>query len=247
MSPRKLQYSSVIYCDYTASARAFRSIENYIHQEVLPFYGNTHSSVTVTAEQTTLFMHEARQEIRAMTGCGDQDSVIFTGSGSTCAVELLVHLMQCGANTIIVHSCQEHHSNLLPWRTIAKECFCVNELETGQIDLVDLQHVLTKIKNKFGDINIIGTFSACSNLTGIVVDVQRVTETLKKLDYPAYISNELFFQIWCSCRLGLCVCSALCPDRSKRAVFFGCRFFLGAQIPRRCQFSRCFDHQESCD
>lgn len=35
-----------------------------------------------------------RQEVRAMTGAGDGDSVIFTGTGSTAAVELLVHLMQ---------------------------------------------------------------------------------------------------------------------------------------------------------
>ncbi|KAK6043501.1 hypothetical protein COOONC_18994 [Cooperia oncophora] len=63
-------------------------------EHVLPLYGNTHSSVTVTSEQTTLFVHEARQEIRAMTGAGDGDSVMFVGSGSTAAVELLVHLMQ---------------------------------------------------------------------------------------------------------------------------------------------------------
>ncbi|KJH42943.1 hypothetical protein DICVIV_11071 [Dictyocaulus viviparus] len=85
---------NVIYCDYTASARAIRPIENYILENVLPFYGNTHSSVTVSSEQTTLFVHEARQEIRSMTGAGDRDSVIFTGSGSTAAVELLIHLMQ---------------------------------------------------------------------------------------------------------------------------------------------------------
>lgn len=50
----------LLYCDYSASARAFRPIEDYLISEVLPLYGNTHSSVTVTAEQTTLFVHEAR-------------------------------------------------------------------------------------------------------------------------------------------------------------------------------------------
>lgn len=37
---------------------------------------------------------DCRQEIRAMTGAGDGDSVLFVGSGSTAAVELLIHLMQ---------------------------------------------------------------------------------------------------------------------------------------------------------
>uniref|UniRef100_A0A0K0DER9 Aminotran_5 domain-containing protein n=1 Tax=Angiostrongylus cantonensis TaxID=6313 RepID=A0A0K0DER9_ANGCA len=51
-----------IYCDYTASARAIRPIEEYILENVLPLYGNTHSSVTVSSEQTTLFVHEARRK-----------------------------------------------------------------------------------------------------------------------------------------------------------------------------------------
>ncbi|PIC11416.1 hypothetical protein B9Z55_029106 [Caenorhabditis nigoni] len=176
--PRK-----VVYCDYTASARSFSSIEQYIQSEVLPFYGNTHSSVTVTAEQTTLFMHEAKQEIRAMSGCGDQDSVIFTGSGSTCAVELLVHLLQSGAGNeevVVIHSIQEHHSNLLPWRKLAKEMRSVEELESGHVDLENLEAVLKEVRKNHGDVRVIGAFCACSNLTGVLIDVQSVTKILKR-------------------------------------------------------------------
>jgi hypothetical protein len=35
-------------------------------QEVLPFYGNTHTTTTVTALQTTLYRHEARDIIRSV-------------------------------------------------------------------------------------------------------------------------------------------------------------------------------------
>ncbi|CAI2347494.1 unnamed protein product [Caenorhabditis sp. 36 PRJEB53466] len=176
----------VIYCDYTASARSFGSIEAYIRTEVLPFYGNTHSSVTVTAEQTTLFMHEARQEIRAMSGCGDLDSVIFTGSGATCAVDLLVHLMRIDeeeSELIVVHSSHEHHSNLLPWRHVAKACIRVEELENGHVDLGHLRKVLEEARKEYGaGVKIVGAFSACSNLTGIVIDVQAVTKVLKSFN-----------------------------------------------------------------
>lgn len=178
--PRK-----VTYCDYTASARSFNSIETYIQREVLPFYGNTHSSVTVTAEQTTLFMHEAKQEIRAFSGCGDQDSVIFTGSGSTCAVELLAHLMQSETekeDVVVIHSMQEHHSNLLPWRKMTKEIRSVEELDNGQVDLKKLETILKEVRKEHGNIKIIGAFSACSNLTGVLIDVQSVTKLLKSFD-----------------------------------------------------------------
>ena len=35
-------------------------IEDYIRDNVLPEYGNTHTTTTVTSLQTTLFRHEAR-------------------------------------------------------------------------------------------------------------------------------------------------------------------------------------------
>ncbi|ETN76473.1 aminotransferase, class V [Necator americanus] len=168
-----------IYCDYTASSRAIRSIEEYIVDNVLPLYGNTHSSVTVTSEQTTLFVHEARQEIRAMTGAGDEDVVIFTGTGSTAAVELLTHLMQ-PENLIVIHSIHEHHSNLLPWRSVAEACYCVNEADDGTIDIDDLSRILAEARSDYPQSELLAAFTACSNITGICMDVQKITAIVKK-------------------------------------------------------------------
>ncbi|VDL77977.1 unnamed protein product [Nippostrongylus brasiliensis] len=163
-----------IYCDYTASARAVRPIEDYITANVLPLYGNTHSSVTVTSEQTTLFVHEARQEIRAMTGAGDGDSVLFVGSGSTAAVELLIHLMQ-PKNLVVIMSIHEHHSNMLPWRSVAEACYYVGESSDGRIDCDDLEKVLEEVQRTHSQSQTLVALSACSNVTGICMDVSRIT------------------------------------------------------------------------
>ena len=67
-------------------------------------YGHTHTTTSVTLLQTTLyrFAHvgafcgppvcrdEARDLVRSFTGAGEQDAVIFSGSGSTGAVHTLV-------------------------------------------------------------------------------------------------------------------------------------------------------------
>ena len=45
------------------SLRALTFIEDYITNEVLPHYANTHTSTSVTARQTTVFRNGARYQI----------------------------------------------------------------------------------------------------------------------------------------------------------------------------------------
>jgi selenocysteine lyase/cysteine desulfurase len=49
----------LVYADYTASGRALTFIEDYIRQQVLPFYANTHTETSYTGAQTTAFREQA--------------------------------------------------------------------------------------------------------------------------------------------------------------------------------------------
>jgi hypothetical protein len=51
----------IVYADWTASGRSLGLIEEYIQAEVLPLYGNTHTTTSITGLQSTCFRHEARQ------------------------------------------------------------------------------------------------------------------------------------------------------------------------------------------
>ena len=120
----------IIYADWTASGKCVQKVEDYLAQHVLPLYGNTHTSTSITGHQTSSFRHEARKIVgeavnAIVTGRAALDVVIFTGNGTTAAVNKL--LLSLGFNTplpvgydnsyrpIVFTSSYEHHSNLLTW------------------------------------------------------------------------------------------------------------------------------------
>ena len=86
--PRRL-----VYADYTASGRSLSFIEEFIRDRVLPWYGNTHTEASITGHQMTALREEARGIIRRAVHGGDEDAVVFCGSGVTGAIDKLVRVL----------------------------------------------------------------------------------------------------------------------------------------------------------
>lgn len=178
------------YADYTASGKAVESIETFIRNEVMPTYGNTHTTTSITGLQTTSFREEARQIIRKALNARDngpkaRDVILFTGQGCTSAINKFITAL--GLKTMrrhhrpnkrpVVFTCPfSHHSNLLPWRELyAVDVVEIPEATTGGIDLEELERQLRRYQKRKLKI---GTFAAASNLTGALADVDKVSELL---------------------------------------------------------------------
>lgn len=172
----------VTYADYTASGRSIGFIEDFIRQEVMPFYANTHTEASGTGRQTTRFREDARQIIHQSVGGDDDDVVIFCGSGSTGAISKLVDVLNIRIPKDLEERYQlsrhiprherpvvfvgpfEHHSNELPWRESIADVVTIEENEDGLICLDLLEAAL----REYADRPLkIGSFSAASNVTGI--------------------------------------------------------------------------------
>jgi selenocysteine lyase/cysteine desulfurase len=172
----------VIYCDYTASGKALFCIENFIIKEVLPTYGNTHTSTGINSVQTTSFRDEARDILRNSFGATEDDAVIFVGSGCTGAIHKLVDGLRLKDRPIVFVGASEHHSNLLPWREIAFKVSRIKDDENGLLDTNELENSLKMAQREMRP--LIGCFSAASNITGTLFQDMKITALLHK--YGAY-------------------------------------------------------------
>ncbi|MES0879472.1 aminotransferase class V-fold PLP-dependent enzyme [Roseibium sp. SCP14] len=174
----------LIYADYVASGRALRQIEEFVLEEVLPVYANSHTEASYCGSAMTRMREAARFEIARICGADKAAyATVFCGSGATAGLNRLVHLLgvstavEKGENPLVVIGPYEHHSDILPWRESGAEVIEIGEAGEGGPDLQELETVLEKAGQ---DRLIVGAFSMMSNVTGIVTDDRAVTRLLKR-------------------------------------------------------------------
>jgi selenocysteine lyase/cysteine desulfurase len=185
----------VTYADYTASGRSLRFVEDFILDEVMPLYANTHTESSGTGLQTSHFREEARDIIKRVVGGDERDVVIFCGSGATGAINKLIDIMglriprelderyhlsdhiPASERPVVFIGPYEHHSNELPWRESIAEVVTIDEGPDGKINLAQLEQELLR----YGERPLkIGSFSAASNVTGIGTNTRAVAALLHR-------------------------------------------------------------------
>lgn len=183
----------VTYADYTASGRSLTFIEDFIRNQVLPLYANTHTESSGTGLTTTRFREDARNVIRRAVGADERDVVIFTGSGATGAIHKLIdvlglriprelderyalsEMIPLDERPVVFIGPYEHHSNELPWRESICDVVTVEEDADGRICLAHLAAELKRFSHRRLKI---GSFSAASNVTGIGSDTRAISALL---------------------------------------------------------------------
>ena len=191
----------ITYADYTASGRAVASVEDFIRNWVLPTYANTHTEASATGLQTTRLREEARSIVHRAVDGDDDTVVIFCGSGATGAIDKLVGILglrvpaaledrhhltaaiSADERPVVFIGPYEHHSNELPWRESVADVVVIGEDADGRIDLTALEGELVRFNGRRLKI---GSFSAASNVTGILTDTRAVSTLLHRYGALAF-------------------------------------------------------------
>ena len=177
----------IYYADLTATGRHLSFVEEWIAR-IRPYYANTHTEVSATGRLMTGLRESAREVIGAAVNAGNDDEVLFVGSGATAAINKLVGLLglrrsdppgsgrQLGRPMVFVGP-YEHHSNELPWLESTAEVVEIGLDADGGIDVGDLERQLQEHAERPMKI---GSFSAASNVTGLISDVPRIARVLHR-------------------------------------------------------------------
>lgn len=182
----------VTYADYVASGRALRSVEDRVASLALPLYANTHTEDSATGAHSTHLTHQAAEYVKGQLGGDESCKLVFCGSGSTAAVRRMQDILGLSVPSthrdmvlaalpeqerpVVFVGPYEHHSNEVTWRETLAEVVEVPLCPRGNIDLDALREHLKD--PRYSGRPKIGSFSAASNVTGLLTDTRSVARLL---------------------------------------------------------------------
>lgn len=185
----------IVYADWIASGRLYKPIEDKISKTFGPFVGNTHTEASETGVLMTKAYHLAQRKIKEHVNAGKEDVIITAGSGMTTVINKLQRMLGlkiCGKlsgrpclqeqdRPVVFITHMEHHSNHTSWFETIADIVLVEPDDKLLVEPENLRKELEKYKDRRLKI---GSFSACSNVTGIETPYHRLAKIMH--EYGGY-------------------------------------------------------------
>lgn len=171
----------IYYFDWIAGGRLYKPIEDQIVNRFGPFVANTHTETSETGSRMTYAYHWAQKLIKQHVNAGPNDVIITAGTGMTTVINKLQRILGLkGCSRSEVRNCypkkerpvvflthMEHHSNQTSWYETIADVVVLEPRKDLNVDPENLRAELEKYKDRPFKI---GSFTACSNVTGIMPD-----------------------------------------------------------------------------
>jgi selenocysteine lyase/cysteine desulfurase len=181
----------IIYADWTASGRLFRPIEQRVSEVFGPFMANTHTESNITSLMMTGIYNQSRKIIKDHVNANENDAVILDGFGMTSVMNKLQRIMGIRVpeqwkdsiklsdrnRPVVFLTHMEHHSNQTSWLETLADVEIISPDSEGLVDVNHLEQLLLQYHDRAVKI---GSFTACSNVTGIQTPYHRMAKIMHK-------------------------------------------------------------------
>ncbi|MEN8157382.1 MAG: aminotransferase class V-fold PLP-dependent enzyme [Bacteroidota bacterium] len=187
----------IIYADWLAGGRLYDPIEKRLQSQFGPYVANTHTETTYTGTLMTRAYQRSHQLIKEHVNAGPNDVIITAGFGMTAVINKLMRILSlkgCGGTgtdcvrtgdrPVVFITHMEHHSNHTSWFETLADVVMIEPHEDLSIDLDDFRKKLELYKDrKFK----IGSFTACSNVTGVKTPYHKLARIMHEYGGVAFI------------------------------------------------------------
>jgi len=222
----------IIYSDWTASGRLYKTIEDKITNQIGPFVANTHTETSSTGAAMTMAYHEAKRIIKQHVNATKNDVLITEGSGMTGVVNKLQRILGLRISDtlkpytnvpeetkpVVFVSHMEHHSNQTSWLETIADVVVVPPNKEGLICLEKFEEAILKHKHR----NIkIASITAASNVTGIKTPYHEIAKIIHQYN------GLCFVDFACSAPYVAIDMHPADKDAHLDAIFFSPHKFLG--------------------
>jgi cysteine desulfurase/selenocysteine lyase len=156
--------------DNAASTPALRPVAEKVN-EFLGWYSSVHRGSGFKSQVSTHAYEEAHRIVCEFLGANPATNVAIFGKNSTEALNKLARRLQLQRDDVVLTTLMEHHSNDLPWRTVAH----VEHVEVTADGALDLAHLESLLRRHAGRVKLVAVTGA-SNVTGYINPVYRIAE-----------------------------------------------------------------------
>ncbi len=181
------------YLDWTASGRLYKPLEEKMMNTFGCFVANTHTETNATGTTMTYAYHKSQNIIKNHVNASKDDAIIFTGTGMTGALSKFQRILGLRVpekvmpflnlsdidKPVVFITHLEHHSNQTSWMESIAEVVIIPPDSNGLVDTAFLEQKIKQYTHKKVKI---GSFSACSNVTGIETPISELAEIMHAHD-----------------------------------------------------------------
>ncbi len=222
----------ILYADWTASGRMYQPIEDFIAKTLGPYVANTHTEANLTGSTMTNAYHDAQLIIKQHVNANDNDALICAGSGMTTVINKLQRMLGLRVpeqmqdkvfiteeeKPVVFITHMEHHSNQTTWNACVATVVVIKKTPEGLPCPLDLTEQLQNYQNRPMKI---GSFTACSNVTGIKTDYHKLAKIMHQN------GGVCFVDFACSAPYVEIDMHPKDPEEKLDAIFFSPHKFLG--------------------